>query len=267
MLQRAKASSFVHCRRALSLFPVRNIYSARKYNHFKDPGVLCQFTQCRRSMFIQTEGTPNEHALKFIPGVPVLTEDTTDDTAKNLPREFTSIPEAGRYSRLAKALLHLEGVSSVFFGRDFVTISKQEDTEWKHIKPLVYACLMDHFSTKEPLYYRQRPASVEAAPEYSEADAEVVAMIQELLESRIRPTIQSDGGDIQFRGYRAGIVSLKLQGACRSCSSSTVTLKNGIEKMMQHYIPEIRAVEQVLDEEEKVSEAAFERTMEKIGLY
>lgn len=191
-----------------------------------------------RSMFIQTESTPNEDSLKFIPGVTVM--------GGTGSAEFTDTKTAIA-SPLAIRLMGLHGVRSVFFGPDFVTVSKDSDNPWSLVKPEIYATLMEFFTSKQPLF-RSEEDRTKAGPEDTrilETDSETVAMIKELLETRVRPAIMEDGGDIEFRGFEDGIVKLKLKGSCRGCDSSTVTLKSGIERMMTHYIPEVKGVEQV----------------------
>lgn len=181
-------------------------------------------------MFIQTDTTPNVHALKFKPGVPVLTSGGT--------LEFNSQRES-MTSPLAKKLFYIEGVKSVFFGPDFITVTKQEESEWQLLKPDLYASIMDFFTSGMSV--------VSVSPiegEYTgakdtqilESDSDVVKMIKELLDTRIRPTIQDDGGDIEYCGFTDdGLVRLRLRGACKTCDSSTVTLKNGIENMLKVY--------------------------------
>ncbi|KAJ3011038.1 UNVERIFIED_CONTAM: hypothetical protein HDU68_001856 [Siphonaria sp. JEL0065] len=206
--------------------------------------------QSLRSLFIQTSGTPNQHSLKFVPGVPVV-----GDT--NVTHEFTSA-RAAMASPLAKRLFRIDGVKEVFLGPDFITITKQEDSEWPLLKPDVYSSIMDHYSSGQPVLVEDNasgvlPADTVIQPE----DSEVVAMIKELLDTRIRPTIQDDGGDVEYMGFEDGVVKLKLKGACRTCDSSVVTLKNGIENMLMHYVPEVTAVEQAFDELDTVSNSEF----------
>jgi len=188
-------------------------------------------------MFIQTEATPNEDSLKFIPGQPVMGSGSV---------EFTDTRSA-LTSPLANRLMRVEGVRSVFFGPDFVTVSKVSDSPWSLLKPEIYSTLMDFFTSKQPLF-RSEEERNQAGPQDTrilDTDSETVAMIKELLETRVRPAIMEDGGDIEYRGFDDGIVRVKLKGSCRGCDSSTVTLKSGIENMMKHYIPEVKGVEQV----------------------
>jgi NFU1 iron-sulfur cluster scaffold homolog, mitochondrial len=196
-----------------------------------------------RSIFIQTQETPNADALKFMPNVEVLPQDFPSPFVEyTSPRATLAPPHP---SQLASRLLSVDGVSSVFYGPDFITVTKAGDVHWAHIKPEVFSLITEAVTTGEPMVsaaQRGESADGQAIEEDSLAanddDSEVVAMIKELLETRIRPSIQEDGGDIDFRGFDAetGTVSLKLRGACRTCDSSTVTLKNGIESMLMHYV-------------------------------
>jgi Fe-S cluster biogenesis protein NfuA len=184
-------------------------------------------------MFIETESTPNPATLKFLPGVPVMGAGTADFAAKET---------AGR-SPLATALFELPGVARVFLGGDFVTITKAEGVEWQALKPQVLGALMEHLVAGRPVIEGEEMlvAEDEIAPE----DQEIVEQIKELLDTRVRPAVASDGGDIVFRGYRDGVVRLHMQGACSGCPSSAATLKHGIENMLRHYVPEVTSVEQV----------------------
>lgn len=191
-------------------------------------------------MFIQTESTPNEDSLKFIPGVPVMGEGTAEflDTRSALS------------SPLALRLMGVEGVAAVFFGPDFVTVSKDTENPWAVVKPEIYSILMEFFSSEQPLFRSQeeRDAAGPQDTRILDTDSETVAMIKELLETRVRPAIMEDGGDIEYRGFDeegTGLVKVKLKGSCRGCDSSTVTLKSGIERMLIHYVPEVKGVEQV----------------------
>ncbi|WVR09492.1 hypothetical protein IAU60_006560 [Kwoniella sp. DSM 27419] len=220
--------------------------------------------QQRRSMFIQTETTPNEASLKFIPGVTVSTSGT---------HEFLDLRSA-LPSPLATRLLTIDGLTGVFFGPDFVTCSKDESYSWSILKSEVFAVLMEHFSSGAPLFKEGQGEDGAEDTRILDTDSEIVAMIKELLETRVRPAIQEDGGDIEYRGFdeETGIVKLKLKGSCRGCSSSSVTLKNGIERMLTHYVPEVQSVEQVLDEEELIAldefaklEARLEKQKQREG--
>lgn len=159
-------------------------------------------------------------------------------------------------SPLAKLIFRIEGVRSVFFGGDFITITKHEDAEWGVIKAEIFAIIMDFFASGLPIVHESKP---NATTEINDEDDEIVAMIKELLDTRIRPTVQEDGGDIHFVAFDDGIVKLKLQGSCSTCASSIVTLKNGVQNMLQFYIPEVVSVEQVKDEAEKLAENEFSK--------
>ncbi len=183
-------------------------------------------------MFIETESTPNPATLKFLPGVPVMGAGTAD---------FAS-PDVAGSSPLAAALFALPGVARVFLGGDFITVTKG-DADWQALRPQVLGAIMEHFVAGRPVMDGQADAAQEdaVAPE----DQEVVDQIKELLDTRVRPAVASDGGDIVFRGYKDGIVRLHMQGACSGCPSSAATLKHGIENMLRHYVPEVLSVEQV----------------------
>jgi Fe-S cluster biogenesis protein NfuA len=184
-------------------------------------------------MFIETEGTPNPATLKFLPGTPVMGSGSAD---------FATAEAAGR-SPLAQSLFSLPGVARVFLGGDFITVTKTEAVDWPALKPQILGAIMEHFVAGRPVMEGAAQAAEEEdiAPE----DREIVDQIKELLDTRVRPAVASDGGDIVFRGYRDGIVRLHMQGACSGCPSSSATLKHGIENMLRHYVPEVIAVEQV----------------------
>ena len=183
-------------------------------------------------MFIQTEETPNPANLKFLPGREVLSGRTAD---------FPSAAEAGP-SPLAQRLFEIEGVTRVFLGSDFITIAKDEDREWYLLKPAILGVIMEHFTAGRPVLIEQE----DAAGAEEEDDDEVVLQIKELLDTRVRPAVAQDGGDIIFHGFEEGIVYLAMQGACSGCPSSTATLKMGIENMLRHYIPEVVEVRAVM---------------------
>ncbi|XP_039282100.1 NFU1 iron-sulfur cluster scaffold homolog, mitochondrial [Nilaparvata lugens] len=209
-------------------------------------------TSLLRSMFIQTQETPNPNSLKFLPGVKVLEPGQTID----FPTASTAYT-----SPLAKLIFRIEGVKSVFFGSDFITVTKaDEDVDWRVVKPEIFAVIMDFFASGLPLL--QTDAVPSPDTQINEDDDETVMMIKELLDTRIRPTVQEDGGDIIFMGFEDGVVKLKMQGSCTSCPSSVVTLKNGVQNMLQFYVPEVISVEQIEDEIEIVTKAEFEK-MEK----
>jgi Fe-S cluster biogenesis protein NfuA len=183
-------------------------------------------------MFIQTEATPNPLTLKFTPGVEIMESGAVF---------FTNRDDA-TVSPLAVALFDIEGVSAVFFGSDFITITKDEASHWEALKPILLTSIMDHFMAGKPVMHK---TSGPAASISNENDSDLVKQIKELIETRVRPAVAQDGGDIIFRGFEDGIVQLELHGACSGCPSSTVTLKNGIENMLKHYVPEVIAVEAV----------------------
>ena len=212
--------------------------------------------QIVRSMFIQTQDTPNPQSLKFLPGRKVLEQGGTLD--------FPGLSSA-YCSPLAKLLFRVEGVQAVFFGPDFITITKVDDesVEWKVLKPEIFATMMDFFASGLPVVNEDAKPSTDT--EIFEDDDDTVAMIKELLDTRIRPTVQEDGGDVIYMGYDDGVVKLRMQGACTSCPSSVVTLKNGVQNMLQFYIPEVIAVEQVFDRSDEVADSEFRKLEEKLN--
>jgi len=184
-------------------------------------------------MFIETEGTPNPATLKFLPGRDVMSQGTADFASQ----------EAAERSPLASAIFSLPGVSRVFFGHDFITVTKSEAEDWAELKPQVLGTLMEHFVSGRPVV--SVTETVAFAEDIAPEDQEIVDQIKELLDTRVRPAVAGDGGDIVFHGYRDGVVKLHMQGACSGCPSSRATLKHGIENMLRHYVPEVVAVEQV----------------------
>ncbi|KAM0913204.1 hypothetical protein ACQ4PT_012314 [Festuca glaucescens] len=224
------------------------------------PSPWDRFGGQKRTMFIQTQSTPNPQSLMFHPGKPVMEVGSSD-----FPNARTAMT-----SPLAKALFAIEGVTRVFFGSDFVTVTKSDETSWDYLKPEVFAAIMDFYSSGQPLFLDANTAAAKDTAIH-EDDSEIVAMIKELLETRIRPAVQDDGGDIEYRGFdplvppslsaaygssyfkkfdysvslrcypfrETGIVKLQMQGACSGCPSSAVTLKSGIENMLMHYVPEV----------------------------
>ena len=185
-------------------------------------------------MFIQTEETPNPSSLKFIPdGISV---------AGNKSYEFKNEAQAKGNSILAENLFKIEGVSSVFFGSDFITINKKDEKEWEEIKTDILTTIMDFFISKQPVVKESDEVEKSIT---DENDSDIVKQIKELIEIKVRPAVAMDGGDIIYRGFEDGIVKLELKGSCSGCPSSTITLKSGIENMLKHYIPEVEAVEQV----------------------
>ena len=185
-------------------------------------------------MFIQTEATPNPATLKFLPGQAVLGAGTAD---------FPTA-EAAAKSPLATRIFGVEGVTGVFLGNDFVTVTKTEDTDWDVVKAPILGAIMEHFQSGQPVMDGESEATGGHA-EHDGEDAEIVGQIKELLDTRVRPAVAQDGGDIVFHGFDRGIVYLHMQGACAGCPSSTLTLKMGIENLLRHYIPEVVEVRPV----------------------
>ncbi|MBV0890732.1 NifU family protein [Paracoccus sp. Z118] len=185
-------------------------------------------------MFIQTETTPNPATLKFLPGETVLANGTADfpasDTAASSP--------------LAQRLFAVPGVSGVFLGQDFVTVTKADASVWDQIKPSILGAIMEHYQSGQPAVV-QTGAVDDGHAEHSGPDAEIVVQIKELLDTRVRPAVAQDGGDITFHGFDRGVVYLTMKGACAGCPSSTLTLKMGIENLLRHYIPEVTEVRPV----------------------
>ena len=183
-------------------------------------------------MFIQTEATPNPSTLKFLPGQDVLGDKTAN---------FTKAEDA-ESSPLAKVLFEIDNVDSVFLGSDFISVTKSENSGWDLLKTEILTTIMEHFVSGKPVLIEDGQ-KVEEAP--AEEDSEIVSQIKELIETRVRPSVAQDGGDIIFHGFENGVVKLEMHGACAGCPSSTITLKNGIENMLKHYVPEVESVEQV----------------------
>ena len=180
-------------------------------------------------MFIQTEHTPNPATLKFLPGRAVLASGTLDMRDK----------DAAAQSPLAERLFDVGGVSGVFFGADFIAVTKGEG-EWQQLKPAILGAIMEHFMSGAPIVSRQdAPASADSEEFFEAKDSETVATIKELIEARVRPAVANDGGDITFRGFKDGIVYLDMKGACSGCPSSTATLRHGIQNLLRHYLPDI----------------------------
>lgn len=192
-------------------------------------------------MFIETEATPNPASLKFLPGQEVM--------GKSGTREFAT-PESAEASPLAQALFDTAEVTNVFFGHDFITVTAGPGVSWTALKPQVLSVLLDHFVSQAPLFTPGSAAAISVPAEDADglvveedaADADIIAQIQELIETRVRPAVAGDGGDIRYRGYRDGVVHLAMQGACSGCPSSTATLKHGIEGLLRHYVPEVTEV-------------------------
>jgi len=191
------------------------------------------------AMLIETEPTPNPATLKFLPGRTVMDAGT---------RDFTT-PEDAAASPLAEAIFALGDVTGVFFGRDFVSVTAAPGVEWQTLKPEVLAILLDHFSAQMPLFRQGSAADIAVPPPAGFADnpedADIIEQIQDLIETRIRPAVANDGGDIIYQGFDQGKVYLKMQGACAGCPSSTATLKNGIEQLLRYYVPEVTEVRAV----------------------
>ncbi len=185
-------------------------------------------------MFIQTEATPNPATLKFLPGGPVL---------ENGSREIQNEEEA-RISPLASALFAIDGVSGVFLGPDFISVTKSSG-EWPHLKPAILGAIMEHFMSGGPILTLGAEDEHERKHEFfAPEDSEIVVTIKDLIETRVRPAVANDGGDIVFRGFKDGVVYLQMKGACSGCPSSTATLKRGIQNLLCHFVPEVKSVEQ-----------------------
>lgn len=187
-------------------------------------------------MFIQTEATPNPATLKFLPGEKVVS---------GSPVDFPKGADCSA-SPLASRLFDIEGVNGVFLGSDFITVTKNDDN-WQQLKPAVLGAIMEHYMSGAPVIEGDTAAATGTAgsEDFDEADAEIVSTIKELLDTRVRPAVAQDGGDITFYGYRDGMVFLQMKGACSGCPSSTATLKHGIENLLKHFIPEIKEVQAV----------------------
>lgn len=181
-------------------------------------------------MFIQTEATPNPATLKFLPGRPVLESGTLD---------IRDAATAAK-SPLAQRLFEIKGVDGVFYGSDFITVSKA-DGEWPQLKPAILGAIMEHFMSGAPLLASGEAGTASSDDEefFEAADAETVATIKDLIETRVRPAVANDGGDITFKGFKEGIVYLHMKGACSGCPSSTATLRHGIQNLLKHYVPEV----------------------------
>ncbi|XP_066920049.1 NFU1 iron-sulfur cluster scaffold homolog, mitochondrial-like [Clytia hemisphaerica] len=237
-------------RRSLSLISKCVTGPTQQPRHLLRKTLPCVNVISARSMFIRVQETPNPNSLKFIPGVEVLESGTVD-----LPT-----PSHGYRSPLARQLFRIHGVRGIFYGKDFITVTKSDDSDmtWTLLKPDIFAVIMDFFATNMPILTDEQPAEDTAI---SEDDDEVVTLIKELLDTRIRPTVQEDGGDIIFKGFdpESGVLQLKLQGSCSDCPSSSITLKSGVQNMMQFYIPEVTSVEEVTDELDDVSNEALQK--------
>ncbi len=186
-------------------------------------------------MFIQTQATPNPATLKFLPGMEVIS---------GAPLDFRNESEAGK-SPLVSALFAIDGITGVFLGSDFISVTKG-DSDWGHVKPAVLGTIMDHFLSGNPVLEDEAQFDDDNEDEFFDPkDSETVEVIKELLNTRVRPAVAMDGGDIIFKGFKDGIVFLKMQGACSGCPSSTATLKNGIENLLRHFVPGVEEVQQI----------------------
>jgi Fe-S cluster biogenesis protein NfuA len=183
-------------------------------------------------MFIQTEATPNPATLKFLPGRPVLESGTLD---------LRDQDEAAQ-SPLAERLFAVNGINGVFFGSDFIAVTKDEASEWPQLKPMILGAIMEHYLSGAPLLKTGQAEPAEADEFFDAADAETVATIKELIETRVRPAVANDGGDITFRGFKDGVVYLNMKGACSGCPSSTATLRHGIQNLLRHFLPDVTEV-------------------------
>ena len=186
-------------------------------------------------MFIQTEQTPNPQTLKFLPGKVIMTEGTA----------FYQSIEESKDSPFAKRLFNLDGVEGVFFGSDFITITKSKDLEWEVMKPILLGSIMDHFNSNEATIIDSSNINANNSLKENNNDSDIVKQIKELLDTRVRPAVAMDGGDIVYQKFEEGVVYLHMQGACAGCPSSTATLKMGIENMLKHYVPEVIEVRPV----------------------
>jgi Fe-S cluster biogenesis protein NfuA len=185
-------------------------------------------------MFIQTEATPNPATLKFLPGRPVLEGSTLDMRER----------EQAAQSPLAERLFDIDGVSGVFFGADFIAVTKGAG-EWQQLKPMILGAIMEHFMSGAPLLKSSAGALSDGDEFFDAADAETVATIKDLIETRVRPAVANDGGDITFKGFKDGVVYLNMKGACSGCPSSTATLRHGIQNLLRHFIPDVTEVRPV----------------------
>ncbi|WKY07622.1 hypothetical protein Q1695_007242 [Nippostrongylus brasiliensis] len=213
--------------------------------------------QAMRSLYIQVQDTPNPLSLKFLPGQAILDQPRT--------YEYTSVA-AARDSPLARELFRVDGVRSVFFGEDFITVTKKdEETNWGLMRAEIMSTIANFIESGKPVI------SEGSVPEYSdtaihEDDDDTVAMIKELLESRVRPMVQEDGGDIMYMGFEDGVVKLKMKGSCTGCPSSSLTLKSGIQNMLQFYVPEVKEVVEVTDESDDLAKRELEKFEKSRGI-
>lgn len=245
-------------------YPLRSLYThstlpSMSYSLSKTCSVFPNTKQLgqqlwRRWLFLQSQPTPNPDSVKFLPGREVVPNGGSVD----FPNAQTA-----QISPLAKRLFRVDGISSVFLGPDFVTVTKREDVSWSVLRPEIFEAILEFYTSEEPVLLESLPDSdTTIRPE----DDEVVAMIKELLETRIKPAVAEDGGNILYRGYHpdTGIVDLELQGSCTTCSSSVVTLKSGVENMLMHYIPEVKGVREVVSEERQRMEQASREQLQSL---
>ena len=188
-------------------------------------------------MFIQTEAAPNPATLKFIPGREVLPSGT---------RDFRAPSEAADASPLAARLFDIDGIEAVFLATDFISVSKADSEDWQHLRPAVLGAIMEHFMSEAPVVTDVEEDQTAGDETYAEEDADTVNTIKELLDTRVRPAVAQDGGDITFHSYQGGVVYLHMRGACAGCPSSTATLQQGIENLLRHFVPEVQSVRPVM---------------------
>ncbi|HJD65414.1 MAG TPA: NifU family protein [Rickettsia endosymbiont of Diachasma alloeum] len=186
-------------------------------------------------MFIQTEDTPNPDAIKFFPG---------QEISSSQPVFFSEFAEVKGRSKLAESLFNINNVKSIFFGSDFITVTKEAESDWRVIKPEILMVIMDHFVAGFPVFEESAKVDDVSLERLSEIEKQII----EIIETRVRPSVAQDGGDIIYKGFENGVVKLALRGACLGCPSSTITLKNGIESMLKHFVPEVIEVEAIEEE-------------------
>ncbi|CAG8971224.1 hypothetical protein HYALB_00001388 [Hymenoscyphus albidus] len=263
------AARYVHQSTRLPAMSASNSAIRPKLQPLHQPSSMLRPTSIggTRSIFIQTETTPNPDALKFLPNHSILPEGLPTFLEYKTPGATIKPPYP---SPLAASLMNINGIIGVFYGANFITVTKDEETPWPHIKPEVFALITETINSGKPIVnVSERSAGDDARIEedslaYNENDSETVGMIKELLETRVRPSIQGDGGDIAYMGFEDGYVKLKLHGSCTTCESSTNTLNKGVEGMLMHYIPEVKGVKQVKDPSDEISAAEFEKFEQKL---
>lgn len=216
-------------------------------------------TTATRDMYIQTQTTPNPQSLKFLPGKPVLPDDYPQSAV-----DFSNYKSAQSQSPLASALFSVDGVVGVMLGKDFISINIDESTDWLTAKPHVYGIIMDHYTSNKPIINTDNQSQSDTT--ITDEDDEVISLIKELIETRIRPAVQEDGGDIIYKGMDRdlGVVRVQMVGSCKGCSSSAVTLKNGIENMLMHYVPEVTQVEEYIDPEQEQLNRVSQEQLRKL---